>query len=379
MLGNIYTRTATATSRLIAVAILAAAPLVAATQSAGAQEFKPLPPIEQPAPQAQNEPPQAPVQKPAGKSTPKAAAAGATAGGDAALRQRVEQLEEQIVDMQVVIGTLESLAKTSGSATASPQAVRNANAPSGTDSARVSSLEAQVQALSQQVQQLQNGKTGAIGAAPQFPGQIQGNAAQGPIAAAPDNFPATTAAPSGGFADNSDPIGGLIANAPSTTDGTVAAGTAVAAAGAVVQQPLPPVGGTAPGVNSSADAKQLYESAYGSLLNQNYTAAQAGFQDFLRRFPKENLAPDALFWLGESHYMQRNYNDAAEAFDLVASAYSQSAKAPEAQLRRAATLVQLGRKDDACAALKTLNNKYPNARAVLKTKADAERQRAGCA
>jgi len=33
------------------------------------------------------------------------------AGGDAALRQRVEQLEEQLVDMQVVVGTLESLAR----------------------------------------------------------------------------------------------------------------------------------------------------------------------------------------------------------------------------------------------------------------------------
>lgn len=126
------------------------------------------------------------------------------------------------------------------------------------------------------------------------------------------------------------------------------------------------------------DPQQKYSSAYGFLLGQNYGAAQAGFEEFLRNHPRDALAPDALFWLGEAHYMQRNYKDAAEAFDLVAASYGASNKAPEAQLRRAASLVQLGRKEDACTALRQLASKYPNARPVLKTKAEAERQRAGC-
>jgi tol-pal system protein YbgF len=359
--------------------------LMAVAHSAIAQEFKPLPPVEQPAAQPAAQPAPPPAQKSALKAGQNSAVA--TGTGDAALRQRVEQLEEQIVDMQVVIGTLESLAKTSGSTASSPQAVRNANAPAGNDSARVSSLEAQVQALSQQVQQLQNGKTGAIGAGVLPPTPIVGVGAQSavpqPSTTPVPGFGSTTVTtPDGSVSsvtpDSNDPIGGLIANAPIATAGP---------GGGVATQPLPPVAGTAPlnpavapaGAAAAGDAKQLYETAYSSLLNQNYIAAQTGFQEFLRRFPKESLAPDALFWLGESHYMQRNYTDAAEAFDLVASAYGASAKAPEAQLRRANTLVQLGRKDDACAALKSLNAKYPNARAVLKTKADAERQRAGCA
>src|SRR3954452_6839493 len=40
------------------------------------------------------------------------------AAGDAGLKSRVEALEEQLVDMQVVIGTLESLAKNGGLAPA---------------------------------------------------------------------------------------------------------------------------------------------------------------------------------------------------------------------------------------------------------------------
>ncbi len=336
--------------------------------TAAAQDLTPLPPIQQAAP-----PPAAPTKaQPPAKTAAAKPAAGAApsaagAGSDAALRQRVEQLEEQIVDMQVVIGTLESLAKTSASNVASPQAVRNANAPaSGADGARVSSLEAQVQTLSQQVQQLQ-ATNSAAGLRPPMgsPDRRSELAPPAPIATQPDlagsGFGSTTvtAADAAGV----DQIGGLIAAAP-------------------VGQALPPVAGAAGSLGGAAagdDPKQLYESAYGNLLNQNYPSAQSGFEEFLRLHPKDALAPDALFWLGEAHYMQKNYSDAAEAFDLVASSYGASTKAPEAQLRRAATLVQLGRKEDACAALRQLNTKYPNARAVLKSKADAERQRAGCA
>jgi tol-pal system protein YbgF len=357
--------------RAFAISLALAASVVG---QAVAQDLTPLPPVQQAAPPSVTPKPLAPVKATTAKP---AAPATAAAGGDAALRQRVEQLEEQIVDMQVVIGTLESLAKTSGSNTASPQAARNANAPSsGADAARVSSLEAQVQSLSQQVQQLQLSPSAAQPMS-ELPGRRSDTTGIAPPAApvtAENGFGSTTVT-----ADGADPIGGLIANAPLPPGATPSQLPPVVAGGAVVGQSLPPVAGVAGADTEGGDPKQLYETAYGSLLNQNYAAAQGGFESFLRLHPKDALAPDALFWLGESHYMQKNYSDAAEAFDLVASSYGASTKAPEAQLRRASTLVQLGRNDDACAALRQLTTKYPNARAVLKTKADAERQRAGCA
>src|SRR5438128_348883 len=52
---------------------------------------------------------------PKGAASPARDSAPAT---DTALRQRIDQLEEQLVDMQVVIGTLESLAR--GAAAPSP-------------------------------------------------------------------------------------------------------------------------------------------------------------------------------------------------------------------------------------------------------------------
>ena len=80
-----------------------------------------------------------------------AAAAAASSSADAGLKSRVEALEEQLVDMQVVVGTLESLAKNGGSA---PAPFPSSGAAGGADSARVDGLETQVRALSAQVQQL---------------------------------------------------------------------------------------------------------------------------------------------------------------------------------------------------------------------------------
>ncbi len=128
----------------------------------------------------------------------------------------------------------------------------------------------------------------------------------------------------------------------------------------------------------AGNPKQAYENAYGFLLQQDYGAAQSGFSDFLKRYPQDPLAPNALYWLGETHYVQKNYADAAEAFDLVLSAFGTSAKAPDAQLKRAMALAQLGKKQDACAAFRQLATKFPNAPAHVKAKADSERQRAGC-
>jgi tol-pal system protein YbgF len=279
-------------------------------------------------------------------------------GGDGDLRRRVQQLEEQLVDLQVVIGTLESLARSGGPSPA-PRVVAPVGA-GGADAGRIEALETQVRALSSQIEQLQSGR----GAAPSY-------SAAPMSGAAPSTFGSTTV-----NAGEGDPIGGLIAQDS-----------------AVAPAPLPPVnerispaqpaGPTAPDMAAidpaaAGDPKQAYERAYGFLLQQEYAAAQAGFRDFLKVYPRDSLVPNALYWLGETHYVQRSYADAAEAFDLVTQAYGNSPKAPDSMLKRGMALAALGKKADACGVLGQLPGKYPSAPPHLKSKADSERQRIGC-
>ncbi len=321
----------------------------------------------------------APAQKSAKPSAQAAPQQGG--GGDQALRQRVEQLEEQLVDLQVVIGTLESLAR-SGVRSPAPS-VGSSGPMSGNDEARLDSMETQIRALTAQIEQLSADVRAGAGRRSEAPGTASyadNGAGSGTEAStSTSRFGSTTVT-----SDQADPIGGLVAqdqmypygNQPQNP-GQTPTGAAGGQPGGLAAPPPtqsaalgPPAGG--------ANSKQLYETAYGYLLQQDYASAQAGFSDFLKTYPKDPLAPNALYWLGETHYVQRNYADAAEAFDLVISAYGSSNKAADAQLKRGMSLAQLGKKQDACAAFRELPSKFPSAPPLLKSKADGERQRAGC-
>lgn len=287
----------------------------------------------------------------------------ASAGGDAGLRQRVEQLEEQLVDLQVVIGTLESLARSGGPRPASPSSGGGGFA--GNDQARFDTMEMQIRALTTQIEQLAQevrggapvGRRSDVGAPATDAVGFGANGPGSEPAEPPARFGSTTVT-----SDNLDPIGGLAAEAAG----------------------LPPVAGAAAGAQVAAidqnvqNPKELYEMAYGYLLQQDYASAQSGFSGFLKRFPQDRLAPDALYWLGEVHYVQRNYADAAEAFDLVVSSFSKSNKAADAQLKRGMSLAQLGKKQEACSVWRDVAAKFPDAPVHVKSKAEGERQRAGC-
>jgi tol-pal system protein YbgF len=298
---------------------------------------------------AQSPPPAAAPPSAAAKSKP-------DGSGDGDLRRRVQQLEEQIVDMQVVIGTLESLAR-SGGTVAAPRVVAPVGGGSA-DNARIEALETQIRALSSQIEQIQSGRAGPSG----YPAAAD--------TVVPSTFGSTTVNVGEG-----DPIGGLIAQDRASpaplppVDGRVSRAPPSAA-------PLPPSAAMDPGV--AGDPKQVYERAYGSLLQQEYAAAQAGFIEFLKLYPRDSLVPNALYWLGETHYVQRNYADAAEAFDLVMQGYGNSPKAADSMLKRGMALAALGKKADACGVLAQLPSRYPSAPPHLKSKADSERQRIGC-
>jgi tol-pal system protein YbgF len=302
---------------------------------------------------------QQPFPAPRPAPAPKAAPAQPReAAGDAALRPRVEQLEEQLVDIQVAIGTLESLAK---GATA-PVAAGGRPSPgvaatlSGADAGRLDALETQIRAMAAQLEQMQE-QIRALGArdalAPQSANEY----------AAP---PRTGRAPEPNVPDRAG-FGAV----------TVAPDGASDAIDRVLQEP-PRAGAPAMGEAEEANPKQLYETAYGYLLQRDYGAAEAAFDAFLKRHPNDPLAGNAQYWLGESLYVRGQYRAAAGAFLKGYQSYSHSAKAPESLLKLAMSLQRLGQKDAACSSYGELSAKFPNAPPNVKASAQLERQRAGC-
>ena len=137
----------------------------------------------------------------------------------------------------------------------------------------------------------------------------------------------------------------------------------------------PPLAGA---VEPDANPKQLYETAYGYLLQRDYASAEAAFDDFLKRHPSDPMAANAQYWLGESLYVRGQYRAAASAFLKGYQNHGKSAKAPESLLKLAMSLQRLGQKDAACSSYSELTTKYPNAPAHVRNTANAERQRNGC-
>jgi len=164
---------------------------------------------------------------------------------------------------------------------------------------------------------------------------------------------------------------------------TLSAPQSAAPAPAAELPPPPPVNTSATGAMQatlppSNTAKDAYDLAYGYVLHKDYVQAADTFRLFLRQFPSDRLAPEALYWLGESLFQQQQYRDAAESFLAVSTKYETTARAPEALLRLGQSLAAMGEKEAACASLGEVTRKYPHAAASIKQSVEREQKRGHC-
>ncbi|WP_075291331.1 tol-pal system protein YbgF [Pararhizobium arenae] len=142
------------------------------------------------------------------------------------------------------------------------------------------------------------------------------------------------------------------------------------------------------GLNTTPDTQQqtaaldnpgdLYQSAYGHVLSGDYSVAEGEFRDYLDAFPSGEKAADASFWMGEAQYSQGKYNDAAKTFLNAHQTYGKSPKAPEMLLKLGMSLAALDNKDTACATLREVGKRYPNASPAVSAKVKSEQSRLAC-
>lgn len=148
-----------------------------------------------------------------------------------------------------------------------------------------------------------------------------------------------------------------------------------AQAAAPAPNPAPPSGGGAAGGGS---ADQLYDDAFKKLQEGDYAGAERGFKTFVQRNPQNKLAGNAQYWLGETYYARRDYQNAMTAFAEGYKAYRTSPKGPDNLLKLGITMAALNRKSDACAVFARFNQDYPRATDLQKRRIDQERQKNGC-
>jgi tol-pal system protein YbgF len=111
----------------------------------------------------------------------------------------------------------------------------------------------------------------------------------------------------------------------------------------------------------SSAVKKDYEQGWQALERRDYRLAISRFKEFLKKHPKSNLADNAQYWIGESHYGLREFDQAIVEFDAVRRRYPQGEKLPAALLKQGYAFAELGEKVNARLLLQEVIEKYPNA------------------
>ena len=91
---------------------------------------------------------------------------------------------------------------------------------------------------------------------------------------------------------------------------------------------------TAPPVDDQS-YEAPYKDAFDSFQKGNYEEAAKRLTAFAAAFPNAPVVPNALFWLGESHMMLKDYDKAILDFQELLDKYPKSSMAPKALLSQA--------------------------------------------
>jgi tol-pal system protein YbgF len=107
-----------------------------------------------------------------------------------------------------------------------------------------------------------------------------------------------------------------------------------------------------------------YQAAFKLLKEARYDEAAAGFTRFLSQNRDHELASNAQYWLGEVHYVKRQYPAALAAFEGVLTGYPDARKLPDALLKAGYCHYELGRFDLARRALTRVTQEFPESTAA---------------
>ncbi|HEV7821038.1 MAG TPA: tol-pal system protein YbgF, partial [Burkholderiales bacterium] len=157
--------------------------------------------------------------------------------------------------------------------------------------------------------------------------------------------------------------------APATGTEAPAGAAPPAAGGAAATPPAVATAGSAPAANADTGAEtRAYEAAQGQRRVGNYQGAIVAFQNFIKQYPKSNLAPRAQYWIGDSYFNLRDFKLAIGSQQALLKAYPDSPTVPDAMLNIASSQIEMGDTTVGRKTLEELVAKFPVSEAAEKAK-----------
>ena len=125
-------------------------------------------------------------------------------------------------------------------------------------------------------------------------------------------------------------------------------------------EPEQPAASVAAPAAPVSEERAQYQKAFDMLKEGRYKMANTAFREFLDKYPQSSYAGNAQYWLGESNYVTRDFEDAIKEFQAVRSRFPSSNKVPDSMLKLGYTYYELRQFNNARAILDQLQKQYPN-------------------
>ena len=130
--------------------------------------------------------------------------------------------------------------------------------------------------------------------------------------------------------------------------------------------------------NLSKNPSDIYKHAYNMLIQENFLEAERYFNIFIGENPDDPLTSNAYYWLGETFYVQKQFQKAAISFAKGYQKFPKGNKALDQLYKLSLTFINLGKNEDACASFSKLNLEFPNAPKRIKSRIKDYKVRAKC-
>jgi len=128
-----------------------------------------------------------------------------------------------------------------------------------------------------------------------------------------------------------------------------------------------------------ARAGDQFNVAMNLLAKAQYAEASAAFRSYADANPDDDdLSAQAIYWIGDIAYVQRDYPSATRAFAEQIKKYPNSSRSPDSMLKLGQALIAQGQNSGGCTTLGALKTKYPNAPASTLAAAASARKAAAC-
>ncbi|MBR5998627.1 MAG: tol-pal system protein YbgF [Deltaproteobacteria bacterium] len=148
-----------------------------------------------------------------------------------------------------------------------------------------------------------------------------------------------------------------------------------------VQRPAAPTTektGTKEEQTESTDADDVYKQALARIRESgDFSGGRKALQSFVKTYPNHTLVPNAKYWIGETYYAEKDYENAIVQFQEVLQRYPQHPKAASSLLKQALSFQAMGDSNSALVLFDKVVASYPTTSeaGVARQKAEALRNK----